>query len=106
MKQSRFTTEQMIAILHERTSSAKRLAVTRARRPPVRAPNDTWGIDFVSDTLCSGRRFRACTVVDVCTHECVAITAARSLPSNAVIAALQRVIADRVAPIPFAGQSQ
>ena len=82
-----------------RTRHRKRLAVPRVPRPPVLAPNETWGIDFVSDTLCDGRRFRAFTVVDVCTHECVAITVARSLPSDAVIATLQRVIADRGAPI-------
>ena len=82
-----------------RTRNRKRLAVTRVRRQQVLAPNDTWGIDFVSDTLCNGRRLRACTVVDVCTHECVAIAVAHSLPSDAVISTLQRVIADRGAPI-------
>ena len=82
-----------------RTRHRKRLAVPRVPRPPVLAPNETWGIDFVSDTRCTGRRFRAFTVIDVCTHECVAITVAHSLPSDAVIATLQRVIADRGAPI-------
>lgn len=82
-----------------RTRHRKRLAVPSVPRPPALAPNDTWGIDFVSDTLSQGRRFRAFTVVDVCTHECLAITVAHGLPSAAVIATLQRVIADRGAPV-------
>ena len=62
------------------------------------APNDEWGIDFVSDTLASGRRFRCFTVVDVCTHECLALVAAHSLPSVAVIEALEHVIDQLACP--------
>lgn len=51
----------------------KRLAVPRVPRPAAAQPNDTWGIDFVSDQLASGRRIRCCTVVDVCTRENVMI---------------------------------
>jgi putative transposase len=62
------------------------------------APNDTWGIDFVSDTLVGGRRFRVFTVVDVCTHECRATTVAQSLPATAVFATLDAVCAQRGTP--------
>jgi putative transposase len=81
-----------------RTRHRKRLAVPRVPRPPVLAPNETWAIDFVSDALASGRRFRAFTVVDVCTHECLAIRAAHSLPSVAVIDVLAALVQDRGAP--------
>jgi hypothetical protein len=47
----------------------------------------------VSDTLVSGRRFRVFTVVALCTHECLARTVAHSLPSTAVMAALDAVCA-------------
>jgi len=77
----------------------KRLAVPRVPRPLVRAPNDTWCIDFVGDALSSGRRFRCFTAVDACTRECVTITVAHSLPSVAVIAALEGVIATRGQPV-------
>lgn len=70
------------------TRARKRLVVPRAPRPPVLASNETWGIDFVSDTLVSGRLFRVFTVVDLCTHECLATTIAHNLPRSAVIAAL------------------
>ncbi len=76
----------------------KRLAVPRVPRPVVTQPNDTWGIDFVSDQLASGRRFRCFTVVDHCTKESPGITVAHSLPSVAVIRALDAMIAERGAP--------
>lgn len=81
-----------------RTRARKRLAVPRVPRLPVVAPNETWGIDFVSDALVNGRRFRAFTVVDLCTHECLAIAAAHSLPSTAVIAHLDALCAHRGKP--------
>ncbi len=82
-----------------RPRGRKRLAVPRVSPPPMVKPNDTWGIDCVSDALVNGRRFRAFTVVDLCTHECRAITVAHSLPSTAVIASLEAVCAQRGAPV-------
>jgi putative transposase len=76
----------------------KRLAVPRVPLPEAARPNDTWSIDFVSDGLSSGRRFRCFTIVDVCTRESPAIVTAFSLPSTAVIAALDAVIAVRGTP--------
>ena len=70
----------------------KRVAVPRVPRPVVTQPNDTWGIDFVSDQLASGRRFRCFTVVDHCTREAPGLTVAHSLPSEAVIRALDAMI--------------
>lgn len=77
----------------------KRLAVPRVPRPAAAQPNDTWGIDVVSDQLASGRRIRCCTVVDACTRENLMITVHHSLPSVAVIAALDAVIATRGQPV-------
>jgi putative transposase len=76
----------------------KRVAVPRVPRPVVTQPNDTWGIDFVSDQLASGRRFRCFTVVDHCTREAPGLTVAHSLPSEAVIRALDAMIAERGQP--------
>ena len=33
--------------------------------------NQTWGMDFFSDSLCNGRRIKMLTVVDNVSHECV-----------------------------------
>jgi putative transposase len=81
-----------------RRRNRKRVAVPRVPRPVAAGPNDTWGIDFVSDQLATGRRFRCFTIVDHAGHESPAITVAHSLPSVAVIAALDAVIAQRGQP--------
>ena len=76
----------------------KRLAVPRVPRPVASGPNDTWGIDFVSDQLARGRRFRCFTIVDHAGHESPAIGVAHSIPSVAAIATLEAVIAVRGQP--------
>ncbi|MBX9928968.1 MAG: IS3 family transposase [Gemmatimonadaceae bacterium] len=76
-----------------RRRARKRLAVPRVPRPVVTQPNETWGIDFVSDQLSSGRRVRVFTVVDHCTKESPGLAVAHSLPSVAVIDALEAMIA-------------
>lgn len=42
-------------------------------------PDQRWSLDFVSDQLTDGRRFRILTVVDDCTRECLALIADTSL---------------------------
>ena len=42
---------------------------------PVTKPNERWSLDFVSDTLSTGRRFRALTIVDDVSREYIAIKA-------------------------------
>jgi putative transposase len=45
------------------------------RKAPVREatePNQAWSMDFISDQLQSGNRFRALTIIDVHTRECLA----------------------------------
>jgi putative transposase len=36
------------------------------------AANDRWSLDFISDALTDGRRFRVLAVVDDFTRECLA----------------------------------
>jgi len=52
-----------------------------ARAPMVLplTPNQRWSLDFVSDQLTDGRRFRIMTVFDDCTRECLALIADTSL---------------------------
>jgi len=51
--------------------------------PPTR-PNERWCMDFVQDSLIDGRKFRALTVVDVFTRECLAVHADSSLSGSKV----------------------
>ena len=46
---------------------------TRAPMLVPMAPNQQWSLDFVSDQLTDGRRFRTLTVVDNCTRECLTL---------------------------------
>jgi putative transposase len=55
-------------------------------------------MDFVADTLDDGRRFRALTVVDLFTRECLAIEADFSLPGRRVTAVLDRLATTRTLP--------
>lgn len=62
------------------------------------APNDRWSLDFVSDQLTDGRRFRILTVVDDCTRECLALVADTSLSGTRVARVLDRLIIERGKP--------
>lgn len=56
-----------------------RKRATGTRRPldlPLVA-NQRWSLDFVSDQMTDGRRFRILTVIDNCTRECLALVADR-----------------------------
>ena len=76
--------------------------VTAATRQPPRAkpkaPNVAWSMDFVSDQTVDGQRFRALTVVDVFTRECLAIEPGKSLRGTDVVNVLSRITKKRGAP--------
>ena len=55
-------------------------------------------MDFVSDTLASGRTFRALTIIDEYTRECPAIEVDTSLPGLRVIRVLDRLAETRGLP--------
>ena len=57
---------------------------------PVTKPNERWSADFVSDTLSTGRRFRALTIVDDFSRECIAIEVDFSLTGARVATVLTR----------------
>jgi putative transposase len=52
-------------------------------------PNERWSMDFMSDSLCDGRRFRVLTVVDDFTRECVAIEVDTGITGERVIRTLE-----------------
>ena len=78
----------------------RRRAAAQARVvfAPATRPNERWAMDFVSDALFNGRKFRALTVMDHCTREGVAIEIDFSLPALRVVRVLDRVIAERGTP--------
>jgi len=76
--------------------------VTAASRQPTKSqpcsPNVAWSMDFVSDQTVSGERFRALTVVDVFTRECLAIEPGQKLGGTDVVAVLSRIARERGTP--------
>ncbi|GAC89534.1 transposase IS3 [Gluconobacter thailandicus F149-1 = NBRC 100600] len=57
----------------------KRATGTRSPMMLPDGPNQRWSLDFVSDVLNNGRRFRVLTVVDDYTRKCLALVADTSL---------------------------
>ncbi|RWM12897.1 DDE-type integrase/transposase/recombinase, partial [Mesorhizobium sp.] len=64
---------------------------------PLR-PDERWSLDFVSDQLTDGRRFRILAAVDDCTRECLALIVDTSLSGMRVARELDRVITERGRP--------
>ncbi|MDA4141763.1 DDE-type integrase/transposase/recombinase, partial [Xanthomonas hortorum pv. vitians] len=56
-------------------------------------PNAGWSIDFMSDALWDGRRFRTFNVIDDFSREALAIEVDLNLPAARVIRTLERIAA-------------
>ena len=77
----------------------KKLAsVVRVPLELPKTPNQSWAMDFVHDSLWTGRRFRALTLVDLCTKECPAIEVDTSLTGDRIVRVLDRLADSRGLP--------
>lgn len=65
---------------------------------PATAPNERWSLDFMHDRLVNGRQFRALTIGDNFTKECLALEIAHSLGSADVIRAFEAIAFERGLP--------
>ncbi len=83
-----------------RQQRAKRRLKVGVRRPSEvpHQRNHTWAIDFVSDTIERGPRFRVFAAIDIASRENVVLHPALSLPSSAVIDCLDKAIDERGTP--------
>ena len=81
-----------------RRGGRKRATGTRAPMLVPLRPNERWSLDFVSDQLTDGRRFRILAIVDDCTRECLALVADTSLSGLRVARELDQLIAERGKP--------
>ena len=81
-----------------RKGKKRRSQAPRPVRGPLERGNERWSMDFVSDTLSSGRRFRCLTIVDEHTRESLEIHVAHSIPSVAVIEVLEQLRRTRGLP--------
>ncbi len=84
--------------LRARPKTRRTVSEHSRQKPRAEVPNQVWSLDFVADQFTDGRRFRALTVVDVYTRECLAIEVGQSLKGHDVVRVLQRISNERGVP--------
>lgn len=85
----RVYTEERLTV--RKRGGRKRALGTRAPMTLPQGRNQRWSLDFVADTLASGRRFRILTLVDDFTRECLGLVVDTSLTGLRVARELDRV---------------
>jgi putative transposase len=81
-----------------RPKSRRKVSEHRRQKPRAEAPNHVWGLDFVADQLADGQRFRALTIVDIYTRECLAIEVGQAMKGADVVRVLQKITKQRAIP--------
>lgn len=76
----------------------KRVAVARSPLVVPEQPNERWSMDFVTDALAGGRRFRTLTIVDDFTRECPALAVDHGLSGGRVTQVLEHLAQTRGLP--------
>ena len=92
----RLYSEEGLAVRRRR--GRKRAIGTRAPLHRAHRPNQIWVLDFVSDVLETGRRFRVFNVEDQLTREGLAAEVDTSLPGPRVARVLDGIVAERGKP--------
>ena len=85
--------------LHLKRKPKKRLPARTAQ--PLVVPgqaNQTWSLDFMSDSLSNGRAFRTLNVIDDFNREALWIEVDTSLPAERVVRVLETLLLERTAP--------
>jgi putative transposase len=85
-------------LMVRRRGGRKRALGTRAPMALPRAINQRWSLDFVSDTLADGRRFRILCIVDDFSRECLGTVVDTSLSGGRVVRELDRITLERGTP--------
>jgi putative transposase len=76
----------------------KRVSGLRLVLPAPTMPNQRWSMDFVSDSLHDGRRFRVLTLVDHFSRVSPAIEVGSSITGKRVVAVLERLAMEHGLP--------
>lgn len=95
--------KRVYRLYREEGLMVRKRARKKLSRIPVPAstplhPNVRWSMDFVSDAIAGGRKFRTLNVVDDCTREALAMEVDFSLPAARVIRALDEIAVERGYP--------
>jgi putative transposase len=76
----------------------KTAAMVRVTLPAPARPNERWSMDFVTDSIVTGRRFRALVIVDDYSRECPVIEVDTSLGGRRVVSVLEKLAEMRGLP--------
>jgi putative transposase len=78
----------------------KRRLPSRIKEPLQKQllPNQSYSMDFMSDSLVSGRKLRILKVIDDCTRESLAVWCDYSIPGEKVTKVLDQIVQDRGKP--------
>ena len=76
----------------------KTAALARVILPAPGRPNERWSMDFVTDSIVTGRCFRALVIVDDYSRECPVIEVDTSLGGARVVSVLERLAETRGLP--------
>ena len=82
----------------QRRAKRRRLTDGTAARLRAQRPNDVWALDFQFDETADLRRVKLLNIVDEFTIEALCVEAAHSIDADGVVAAVERLIAQRGAP--------
>jgi putative transposase len=88
--------EEKLTVRH-RGGRKRAIGTRRPMETPV-AANQRWSLDFVSDQMTDGRRFRILAVVDDCTRECLALVPDTSISGRRVARELDAIVRQRRRP--------
>ena len=72
--------------------------MVRVSLPAAERPNQRWSMDFVTDSIVTGRRFRALVIIDQYSRECPVIEVDTSLGGRRVVGVLERLAVTRGLP--------
>jgi putative transposase len=77
--------------LRTKRNRRSRSGAHRIERPEINSVNKCWSMDFVSDQLFDGKRFRALTIVDNYSRKCHAIEVGQSLKGIDVVKVMDQI---------------
>jgi putative transposase len=86
-------------LMVKRRKGRKRAIGSRTPLPSPDLPNQVWSLDFLSDALSDGRRFRILGVMDQCSRECLALVSDTSISGVRVVRELDNLIVQRGKPL-------
>jgi len=86
-------------LMVRRRKGRKRAVGTRVPLPKPDLPGQVWSLDFLSDALSDGRRFRVLGVMDQCSRECLTLVADTSICGARVVRELDALVQQHGPPL-------